>query len=75
MDDITKIDVDSLSLEQLIHLHDKIAHRIWQLQQAAYSGKLQEFQIGEKAKFHKEQRETVAGIIIRARAVTKVVVV
>jgi len=43
------------------------------LQQTDYFSKLQEFQIGEKAKFHKEQRETVAGIIIRARAVTKVV--
>ena len=65
MDDITKIDVDSLSLEQLIHLHDKIAHRIWQLQQAAYSGKLQEFQIGEKVRFRNEHGETVSGIIIR----------
>jgi hypothetical protein len=65
MDDITKIDVDNLSLAQLIQLHDKIARRIWQLQQAAYSDKLQEFQIGEKVKFHNEQGETLLGIIIR----------
>lgn len=65
MDEISKIDVDNLSLEQLIELHDKIAHRIWELQQTAYSCKLKEFQIGEKVKFQNEQGETVAGIIIR----------
>ena len=65
MDDITKIDVDNLFLEQLIQLHNKIVLRIWQLQQASYSDKLQEFQIGEKVRFQSEQGETVAGIIIR----------
>jgi hypothetical protein len=65
MDDITKIDVDNLSLAQLIQLHDKVARRIWQLQQAAYSDKLQEFQIGEKVKFLNEEGETLLGIIIR----------
>ncbi len=65
MDNITKIDIDNLSLEQLIELHDKIAHRIRELQQTAYSGKLKEFQIGEKVKFQNEQGETVTGIIIR----------
>jgi hypothetical protein len=65
MDDITKIEIDHLSLAQLIQMHDKIAHRIWQLQQAAYSGKLKEFQIGEKVKFRNEEGETLLGIIIR----------
>jgi len=65
MDDITKIDVDNLSLAQLIQLHDKVARRIWQLQQAAYSDKLQEFQIGEKVKFLNHEGETLLGIIIR----------
>jgi len=35
------------------------------LQQAAYSDKLQEFQIEKKVKIHNEQGETVAGIIVR----------
>ena len=65
MYDITKIDVDNLFLDQLIQLHDKITRRIWQLQQAAYSDKLQEFQIEKKVKIHNEQGETVAGIIVR----------
>ena len=65
MDDITRIEIDHLSLDQLIQLHDKVARRIWELQQAAVSGKLQEFQIGDRVKFHNEQGETVAGIIIR----------
>jgi hypothetical protein len=51
MDEISKIDVDILSLEQLIELHDKIAHCIRELQQTAYSGKLKEFQIGKNVKF------------------------
>jgi hypothetical protein len=64
MDEI-KIEIENLSLSQLIQLHNKVAHRIWELQQAAYSGKLQEFQIGEKVRFQNEEGETLLGIIIR----------
>ena len=58
------IQIENLSLEELAELHDRIAHRIWELHQTKLSEKLGEFQIGDQVSFQQEGR-TIIGIVIR----------
>jgi len=58
------IEIEKLSLKELIELHDKIARQIWELQRTKLSEKLGEFQIGDKVSFQNEGK-TITGIVIR----------
>ena len=58
------IEIENLSLKELIEFHDRIASRIWELQRTKLSEKLGEFQIGDKVSFQNEGK-TITGTIIR----------
>ncbi|MCK4244135.1 MAG: hypothetical protein KAX20_00765 [Candidatus Omnitrophica bacterium] len=63
------IQIENLSLKELVELHDKIARRIWELQRTKLSEKLGEFQIGDQISFQSEG-ETITGIVIRVNRKT-----
>ena len=58
------IEIENLSLKELVELHDRIASRIWKLQRTKLSEKLGEFQIGDKVSFQNEGK-IITGIVIR----------
>lgn len=58
------IQIENLSLKELVELHDRIARRLWELEKGKLSEKLGEFQIGDQVSFQQEGR-TITGIVIR----------
>ena len=58
------MEIEDLSLEELVRLHRKVCRRIRELQRAKVSEKLQDFQIGDKVSFQHEGN-TVTGTVIR----------
>lgn len=58
------IEIENLTLKELIEFHDRIASRIWELQRTKLSEKLGEFQIGDKVSFQNEGK-IITGTIIR----------
>jgi len=58
---VDEIEIEKLSLKELVELHDKIARRLWELQKGKLSEKLGEFQIGDKM---------IIGIVIRVNKKT-----
>lgn len=58
------IEIENLTLKELVELHDRIATRMWELQRTKFSKKLGEFQIGDKVSFQNEGK-TITGIVIR----------
>lgn len=62
------INIERLSLEELIELNHKIVKRIREFNKIKLSQKLQSFQIGEQVSF-KNEENTVTGTIIRVNQV------
>ena len=58
------IQIENLSLKELVELHDKIARRMWELGRTELAAKLGEFQIGDQVSFQAEGK-TITGIVIR----------
>ncbi|MFH1903258.1 MAG: mechanosensitive ion channel domain-containing protein [Candidatus Omnitrophota bacterium] len=58
------IQIENLSLKELVALHDKIARRMWELGRTELAAKLGEFQIGDQVSFQAEGK-TITGIVIR----------
>jgi len=58
------IEIEKLTLKELVELHDRIARRMWELQRTKLSEKLGEFQIGDKVSFQNEGK-TITGTVIR----------
>ena len=50
------IQIENLSLKELIELHDRIARRIWELEKGKLSEKLAEFQIGDSVSFQSKEQ-------------------
>ena len=63
------IQIENLSLKELVELHDKIAKRIWELEKGKLSEKLGEFQIGDRVSFQSEGK-TISGTVIRVNRKT-----
>ena len=63
------IQIENLSLKELVELHDKVARRIWELQRTKVSEKLGEFQIGDQVSFQSEGK-TITGTVIRVNRKT-----
>ena len=63
------IQIENLSLKELVELHDRIARRIWELEKGKLSEKLGEFQIGDQVSFQSEGR-TVTATVIRVNRKT-----
>ena len=63
------IQIENLSLKELVELHDKIARRIWELEKGKLSEKLGEFQIGDQISFQSEGK-TITGTVIRVNRKT-----
>ena len=49
-----EIEIEKLSLKELVELHNKIARRLWELHKGKLSEELGEFQIGDKVSFQAE---------------------
>ena len=64
-----EIEIEKLSLKELVELHDKIARRLWELQKGKLSEELGEFQIGDKVSFQAEGK-MIIGIVIRVNKKT-----
>ena len=58
------IQIDSLSLKELVELHDRIARRMWDLGRTELAAKLAQFQIGQQVCFQHEGNK-IPGTIIR----------
>ena len=58
------IQIENLTLKELVELHDKIARRMWELGRTELAAKLEEFQIGDKVSFQAEGG-TITGTVIR----------
>ena len=63
------IQIENLSLKELVELHDRIARRMWELGRRELNAKLGEFQIGDKVNFHGEGK-TITGTVIRVNRKT-----
>ena len=61
---IVNVDIENLSLEQLIELHNKVCKRIKELNRTKLSEKLQSFEVGERVGL-KHEGNTVTGTVIR----------
>ena len=64
-----EIEIEKLSLKELVELHNKIARRLWELQKGKLSEELGEFQIGDKVSFQAEGK-MIIGIVIRVNKKT-----
>jgi len=58
------VDIENLSLEELVELHLKICKRIRELNRAKLSEKLGNFEVGDKVYF-KHEADTLTGTVIR----------
>ncbi|GFP23467.1 hypothetical protein HKBW3S44_01558 [Candidatus Hakubella thermalkaliphila] len=58
------MEIENLSLEELVELHRKICKRIGELGRAKVSEKLQDFQIGDEISF-KHEGNIITGTVIR----------
>ena len=58
------IQIENLSLKELVELHDKVARRMWELGRTELAAKLGEFQIGNPVSFQSEGK-TITGTVIR----------
>jgi len=63
------VQIENLSLKELVELHDRVARRIWELQRTKLSEKLGEFQIGDSVNFQSEGKR-ITGIVIRVNRKT-----
>lgn len=63
------IQIENLSLKELVELHDKIARRMWELGRTELAAKLGEFQIGDSVSFQSEGK-TITGTVIRVNRKT-----
>ena len=58
------VDIENLSMEQLVELHSKVYRRIKELNRAKLSERLQSFEVGERVGF-KHEGNTIIGTVIR----------
>jgi len=63
------IQIENLSLRELVELHDKIAGRMWELGRTELNAKLGEFQIGDPVSFQAEGK-TITATVIRVNRKT-----
>jgi len=66
---VDNIEIENLSLKELVELHDKIARRMWELGRTELNAKLGEFQIGDPVSFQSEGK-TITGTVIRVNRKT-----
>ena len=59
------IDIDELSESELIDLNHRIVARLRFLREMAAHGSMLRFRIGERVRFHPENRPAVTGVITR----------
>jgi hypothetical protein len=69
-----KIDIDTLSEEDLIDLNNRIVERLRFLNQMRTHSEMLDFKIGERVTFHPEGRPPVVGMITRYNKKTVTVI-
>jgi hypothetical protein len=60
-----KINIDSLTESELIHLNEKIVQRLRLIRQMRAHVQMLDFQIGERVWFQTEQEEIIRGMLVR----------
>ena len=63
------IEIENLSLKELVELHNKVARRMWELGRTELNAKLGEFQIGDPVSFQAEGK-TITATVIRVNRKT-----
>ena len=58
------IQIENLTRKELVELHDRVARRIWELEEEKPSENLREFQIGNLVSFELDGR-IITGTVIR----------